>query len=337
MTKDRTTFLLEQAEIELRDGHYFEVKGDDLRIVVEALKLARAEPEQNATPGATVADEMRRRMIRDEELSEEDFRAFAIRIAYEAHEDRLKLWESLHTDPRTGAKLSHEPCEQRLHEKGSQPGETEPRHSIPGSAVPTVGTSTVDAGTRTDHAENLAKALEHYLNAHDTLSGVQSADDATGQNDAYDSGFSDAANDAWRAMRTALFEYRKHRSSEIGRGSMTKTMTHADELARLRAALQWIADYPDPVGRKEPWHEAWHQCVWKAEESLNGPSVKSEAVECDHPRSEFLARKGDAFEMRKCLDCTKVFRVRLACEKLQAECHDQHCSTHRPTALRTGE
>lgn len=40
LTKDRTTFLLEQAEIELRDGLYFEVKGDDLRIVVEALKRA---------------------------------------------------------------------------------------------------------------------------------------------------------------------------------------------------------------------------------------------------------------------------------------------------------
>lgn len=40
MTKNRTTFLLEQAEIELRDGLYFEVKGDDLRIVVEALKRA---------------------------------------------------------------------------------------------------------------------------------------------------------------------------------------------------------------------------------------------------------------------------------------------------------
>lgn len=53
-------------------------------------------------------DEMRQRMLRDEELSEEEFKARAHRIALEAHEDRLKLWESLHTDPRTGARLSDE-------------------------------------------------------------------------------------------------------------------------------------------------------------------------------------------------------------------------------------
>jgi hypothetical protein len=40
-------------------------------------------------------------------------------------------------------------------------------------------------------------------------------------------------------------------------------------------------------------------------------SAKEPAAECDHPRSELLARKGDQFEMRKCLDCTKIFRVRL--------------------------
>lgn len=63
---------------------------------------------------------------------------------------------------------------------------------------------------RTDHAANLAKALEHYLNAHDTLSSIQDADEVTGQNDAIDGGFADKANDAWRGMRTALHHYRKH-------------------------------------------------------------------------------------------------------------------------------
>jgi len=41
--------------------------------------------------------EMRRRMMADEELSEQEFEARAYRIALEAHEDRLKLWEDLHT------------------------------------------------------------------------------------------------------------------------------------------------------------------------------------------------------------------------------------------------
>lgn len=53
-------------------------------------------------------------MLRDEELSEEEFKARAHRIALEAHEDRLKLWESLHTDPRTGARLSDETCDPRM-------------------------------------------------------------------------------------------------------------------------------------------------------------------------------------------------------------------------------
>lgn len=69
--------------------------------------------------------------------------------------------------------------------------------------------SAVETPVATDHAENLAKALECFLSAHDILSGVQSADDATGQNDASEGGFHDKANDAWRAMRTALHEYRK--------------------------------------------------------------------------------------------------------------------------------
>jgi len=64
--------------------------------------------------------------------------------------------------------------------------------------------------SRTDHAENLAKALEHYLKAHDTLSAVQDTDAVSGTNEASDCGLHDAANDAWRGMRTALFEYRKH-------------------------------------------------------------------------------------------------------------------------------
>ena len=64
--------------------------------------------------------------------------------------------------------------------------------------------------SRTDHAENLAKALEHYLKTHDTLSAVQDTDEVSGTNEASDCGLHDAANDAWRAMRTALHEYRKH-------------------------------------------------------------------------------------------------------------------------------
>ena len=63
----------------------------------------------------------------------------------------------------------------------------------------------------TDHAENLAKSLEHYLKAHDTLSAVQDTDEVSGTNEASDCGLHDAANDAWRAMRTALHEYRKPR------------------------------------------------------------------------------------------------------------------------------
>ena len=40
-------------------------------------------------PGST-----RYRMLADEELSEEEFERQAYRIALEAHEDRLKLWET---------------------------------------------------------------------------------------------------------------------------------------------------------------------------------------------------------------------------------------------------
>lgn len=53
-------------------------------------------------------NEMRQSMLDDEELSDDEFKARAHRIALEAHEDRLKLWESLHADPRTGARLSDE-------------------------------------------------------------------------------------------------------------------------------------------------------------------------------------------------------------------------------------
>lgn len=70
--------------------------------------------------------------------------------------------------------------------------------------------SAAEPSVTTDHAANLAKSLEHYLNAHDIWSGVQTSDVVTGQNDAIEGGFLDVANDAWRAMRTALHEYRKH-------------------------------------------------------------------------------------------------------------------------------
>ena len=46
----------------------------------------------------------------------------------------------------------------------------------------------------------------------------------------------------------------------------------------------------------------------------NRPAVKSEAEPCEHLRSELLAEKQSAeppFEMRKCLDCKQIFRVRL--------------------------
>jgi hypothetical protein len=39
-------------------------------------------------------DSMRGRMLADEALSEEEFERQAHRIALEAHEDRLKLWET---------------------------------------------------------------------------------------------------------------------------------------------------------------------------------------------------------------------------------------------------
>lgn len=39
-------------------------------------------------------DSMRGRMLADEELSEAEFKRLARRIALEAHEDRLKLWET---------------------------------------------------------------------------------------------------------------------------------------------------------------------------------------------------------------------------------------------------
>lgn len=39
-------------------------------------------------------DSMRGRMLADEGLSEEEFERLAHRIALEAHEDRLKLWET---------------------------------------------------------------------------------------------------------------------------------------------------------------------------------------------------------------------------------------------------
>jgi hypothetical protein len=39
-------------------------------------------------------ESMRGRMLADEELSEEDFERQALRIAIEAHEDRLKLYET---------------------------------------------------------------------------------------------------------------------------------------------------------------------------------------------------------------------------------------------------
>lgn len=42
--------------------------------------------------------EMRKRMLRDEDLSDEDFVRFSRVIALEAHEDRLKLWEARISD-----------------------------------------------------------------------------------------------------------------------------------------------------------------------------------------------------------------------------------------------
>ena len=59
-----------------------------------------------------------------------------------------------------------------------------------------------------------------------------------------------------------------------------------------------------------------------------------QAAACNHPRSELLARKGNQFEMRKCLDCTKIFRVRLPekapmkaedpCLAFDATTHEEH-------------
>jgi hypothetical protein len=95
-------------------------------------------------------------------------------------------------------------------------GRESPMMALVRRAADALGSPVETLAPRTDHAENLARALEHYLNAHDTLSGVQSADEATGSNDASDSGFVDAANDAWRAMRTALHEYRKHSPVKSG-------------------------------------------------------------------------------------------------------------------------
>lgn len=49
---------------------------------------------------------MRIRILADEELSDEEFQRQAYRIALEAHEDRLKLWESLH--PKSAVEPSSE-------------------------------------------------------------------------------------------------------------------------------------------------------------------------------------------------------------------------------------
>lgn len=63
-------------------------------------------PDETPAPLSERQQMMRERMLHDEELTEEEFQRLALRIALEAHEDRLQLWESLFTDRRTGARLS---------------------------------------------------------------------------------------------------------------------------------------------------------------------------------------------------------------------------------------
>lgn len=56
-------------------------------------------------------------------------------------------------------------------------------------------------------------------------------------------------------------------------------------------------------------------CQCGAPSSAVEPTPRLDPKPCNHPRSELLAAKGGeggAFEMRKCLECAKIFRVRLS-------------------------
>lgn len=82
----------------------------------------------------------------------------------------------------------------------------------------------------------------------------------------------------------------------------------ARDAARYRWLRQARGVYDD-TGRF-PQGEDLDECC-DAFMAKQGSSEVKPTEECNHPRSELLARKGDAFEMRKCHDCTKIFRVRL--------------------------
>jgi len=124
----------------------------------------------------------------------------------------------------------------------------------------------------TDRAENLAKALEHYLKAHDTLSAVQDTDDVSGTNETSDCGLHDAANDAWRAMRTALHEYRKPRLQQETfppLGAETRAATSGSEVTQIEDA-----------GRPQP-------TLWDCACNLTncpycGPRLQSKAAGSQH-------------------------------------------------------
>lgn len=83
----------------------------------------------------------------------------------------------------------------------------------------------------------------------------------------------------------------------------TETGLRPGELAQLRridAAARFYVDSVKP-GSGVAWENLMNALF----------DGRPEETECNHPRSALLARKGDQFEMHKCLDCTNIFRVRL--------------------------
>lgn len=55
-SKERLQFLLSQAQADLRDGLYFEIRGDDLRIIVDVLKAETSDRYQTIMRCAAIAE-----------------------------------------------------------------------------------------------------------------------------------------------------------------------------------------------------------------------------------------------------------------------------------------
>lgn len=80
-------------------------------------------------------------------------------------------------------------------------------------------------------------------------------------------------------------------------------MEQQKEIQRLTARVKWL----------DEWKNACEDTIARLNRKALHPDVP-EAQPCEHLRSELLAEKtrdGDPlFQMRKCLDCEKIFRVR---------------------------